>query len=619
MQQSFSINAKTCTLKNTSHQENDSQNGILDVQTKYIIPIYQRPYSWKNEQINKFVSDIFTSFHGIDGSSEPMFIGTMQLSVKNQTNEQNIIDGQQRLTTFLIFLHVLKSKFQDCNLLKDIHLDWLSTKVNNGKQQESLQILLNSHTFQESETNIYMQNAFLINQIIDTETSKIEWDSIFDVQSFVEYLTTEVYFVIIETQAGLTKTLQIFNTINTTGLDLSGNDVFKIKMFEYLKDVKKQGDDAFIKISSLYEKIETYNQKKGKNEIKFERILNIYRYILIAKYDLNRQLYDYGTDRFFEELFDTFFNINKGNQNHFRNIIEKKLDLTLEDINAIIDIYIEWEDMDYPTGEDACAMKFIWDSRYSRYSVLVFVFLFKFRYDEQCWDNMFLFVRQLSKIYFFYSIRFEKAIKHIHEFTQNDILKYLMSSDSTMDNVMKILTDKINSINKQELRSIISGDIIENMRAKYLICRLSAMLHEEYLALYESHKGVFDKILWGEIDVEHIQSYNDKDEKNRDRIRKEWQDNGVNVNSLGNLMILERSINRSISNKSYKIKMESENGYKRSEFRIVQNQITQYDEWTPLQGKERKDNEINKILNYIFEDNYTPKFCEFEAAYTEVS
>lgn len=75
----FSINAGTYTLRQNNQSE---ENIILNGTTNYVIPIYQRPYSWTESQIKKFINDIFASFWGYeqDKDAEPMFIGTMQLS-----------------------------------------------------------------------------------------------------------------------------------------------------------------------------------------------------------------------------------------------------------------------------------------------------------------------------------------------------------------------------------------------------------------------------------------------------------------------------------------------------------------------------------------------------------
>lgn len=90
---------QTCTLK---YNNQEGKATILDNGTKFVIPIYQRPYSWTDEQLRKFISDIFTSFWGNDGISneEPMFIGTMQLSTKNINNEQDIFRWSTKAHNF---------------------------------------------------------------------------------------------------------------------------------------------------------------------------------------------------------------------------------------------------------------------------------------------------------------------------------------------------------------------------------------------------------------------------------------------------------------------------------------------------------------------------------------
>jgi uncharacterized protein with ParB-like and HNH nuclease domain len=162
---SFSIKAKTCTLK-YNHQQKDDY--ILIDSIKYVIPIYQRPYSWSEEQVKKFISDIFISFHGHDRSSisEPMFIGTMQLSARRKdSNKQEIIDGQQRITTFLVLLKILKNKYPEHQELKNIHLNFLETEVNNGEQSNFLSefLIIENLFFCEKTHNPYI-NIPVVNE-----------------------------------------------------------------------------------------------------------------------------------------------------------------------------------------------------------------------------------------------------------------------------------------------------------------------------------------------------------------------------------------------------------------------------------------------------------------------
>lgn len=600
-QNEFSINAKTCTLK---HNNQNGTDFILNNQVKYIIPIYQRPYSWTDEQIRKFISDIFLSYWGFDRTpiEEPMFIGTMQLSNKKYINkvksEQEIIDGQQRLTTFLILIKVLQTFYPNSSVLLEFKLNWLETRVNNGQQQLYINEFIESDLYEFTETlNPYLNNAYLIKEVIKEHISDEENNiEEFQIDRFVEYFTSKVYFVVIETFAGLSKTLQIFNAINTTGLDLNAGDVFKIRMYEYLRDKKGYDENAFNEVSKLYEKIDGYNKKKGWQVTDITGVLSIYQYILIAKYDLPNTLYSYGTDTFYERLFDSIFNINQWE--HFKNL--KNLELDIDEIDKIIEIRFYWEGINYPTAEDACLMHLFWWSRYSRYWTLVLVFLYQFQNTENHIGNLFHFIRQLSKLYTLYSVLFLKAIGDIHSFTYS-LVKSILSN--SFEEVIEEINSKITSStyyrgdNKQAFTNDLNGEIVYNAKIKNIVCRLSAMLDENYqstddVEIEQIRKKLFDY----PIDIEHIQSYNDSDGEKRQDILDEW--NGE-INSIGNLMVLEQSLNRSISNIPY---MDKILRYPKSEYEIVKNQAMIYPGWNLSLSIERKRKETEKIIRYIFDN-----------------
>ncbi|WP_268222973.1 DUF262 domain-containing protein [Sinomicrobium oceani] len=590
----FSIDANTYTLKGDPSR---NIGAIIDNKTKYIIPIYQRPYSWEDEQVRKFLSDIFSSYWGNDGHAEeePMFIGTMQLSEKNGDNEQDIIDGQQRLTTFLILLKVLSlsESYPSNGELQSLTFDWLSTRVDNGEQQQYLKEAIDDDlTFNGKTINRYLKNASLIKDII-SEQSKDENDRPLDTERFVKYLFSNIYFVVIETRAGLSKTLQIFDAINTTGLDLNGGDVFKIRMYEYLRDKKNMDESAFDEISCLYQKIDKNNKDRNEKVSDILDILGIYKYILIAKYNLPNALYDYRTETFYEQLFDTIININPWD--HFKNNVTD-VELSLEEIDKIIDIRYEWEDNWYRTAEDACAYHLIMWSRYKRYWKLFIVFLFRFKEQEHDRNKFFLFTRQLSKLYVIYSIRFHRAVNELHTFTYS-LTKELMTK--SMDEVIETVNKKIGNLNDHkgwgDFEEAITGDITYNHKVKNIICRLSAMLKEDHQTTdKEEIDRIRKKLFEASVDIEHIQAYHDIKEEQRERIWKEW---GNDINSIGNLIVLEERINRSIGNGDYVNKLEQ---YHKSDYKIVKKVAQEYPQWDLKYCKKRKEKEVNDILGYIF-------------------
>jgi hypothetical protein len=72
----------------------------------YIIPTYQRGYSWTQEQWREFLEDLEGHPAG-----KPQYLGVLTLEeVKNTTNQFRVVDGQQRLTTLLILAAVLCHK-----------------------------------------------------------------------------------------------------------------------------------------------------------------------------------------------------------------------------------------------------------------------------------------------------------------------------------------------------------------------------------------------------------------------------------------------------------------------------------------------------------------------------
>jgi hypothetical protein len=117
------------------------------------------------------------------------------------------------------------------------------------------------------------------------------------------------------------------------------------------------------------------------------------------------------------------------------------------------------------------------------------------------------------------------------------------------------------------------------------------MLEEDYTS---SDMKICNNLFQLPIDIEHIQSYHDSNGDKRDDIWNEW---GDDINSIGNLMILEQDINRSISNNTYDIKI---NRYPNSSFSIVKNQPIQYAYWDLEKCIFRKQKETKKILRYLF-------------------
>lgn len=95
--------------------------------TNLIIPDYQRPYKWTGKNITELLLDTQQS---IDESRKyanfKYRVGTVILHL-NEKNEYEIVDGQQRILSFLLLKLYLDSGFS-CNLLKAKFLNKISQK-----------------------------------------------------------------------------------------------------------------------------------------------------------------------------------------------------------------------------------------------------------------------------------------------------------------------------------------------------------------------------------------------------------------------------------------------------------------------------------------------------------
>ena len=84
----------------------------------FVIPEYQRGYSWDIVQCDKLWQDVESFIDS--GVSDPYFFGTIIVDC-SEANKFSLIDGQQRTTTFILLLKALLLRLQE--VLKDLKRD----------------------------------------------------------------------------------------------------------------------------------------------------------------------------------------------------------------------------------------------------------------------------------------------------------------------------------------------------------------------------------------------------------------------------------------------------------------------------------------------------------------
>ncbi len=249
---------------------------ILKDELYYQIPIYQRPYQWTEENCEKLLDDLFSSYEYYKESG--YFCGSLVLIVIDTDSETNaetydIVDGQQRLSTFILLAKVLADLYSErlTEESKDYLQESLITKYGKKDRLNFNAIGFNSKKdFQYALTsfndvpisnnkNNYLKNAICLKNYL--RKKEIE-----NINDFIEWLYFKVVFITI-TCPDADKALRIFNVLNARGLALNVTDIFK---GELLKHAKEHEREEFVS------RWNDLSQKCSDNDLKIETLFSWY-------------------------------------------------------------------------------------------------------------------------------------------------------------------------------------------------------------------------------------------------------------------------------------------------------------------------------------------------------
>jgi len=229
---------------------------IFTVQQQYIIPSYQRAYSWEYDECMQLYTDIMDAFK----EKQDYFIGNLVIAKSNEDNEKlEVIDGQQRLTTLALFFKVLYlfspklAKLHECFTKKDIfteeELPRIDSKVFEVSDNEDFKSILDcDSTYFEEKLILFKDkngkfnikafpNRFERNALFFYSWIKFYKENNDDLNEFIKFLLQRTYLLPIELSGNTfdearTKALKIFETLNNRGKSLEDADIFKGKLYE---------------------------------------------------------------------------------------------------------------------------------------------------------------------------------------------------------------------------------------------------------------------------------------------------------------------------------------------------------------------------------------------------
>lgn len=237
----------------------------------YQIPIYQRPYQWTEENCEKLLDDLFFNYE--DDRESDYFCGSLVLILISEDSKKaktyDIVDGQQRLSTFILLAKVLAALYSErlTEESKDYLQESLITKYGKKDRLNFNAIGFNSKKdFQYALTsfndvpvsnnkNNYLKNAICLKNYL--KRKEIE-----DINDFIKWLYFKVVFIK-TTCPNVSMALRIFSVLNARGLPLHAIDVFKVELLKKLAN-KKDQEEFVSRWSALH-------QKCSGNESKFPK------------------------------------------------------------------------------------------------------------------------------------------------------------------------------------------------------------------------------------------------------------------------------------------------------------------------------------------------------------
>ena len=251
----FCKNDKIMALSLSAEQRNLKSVFMND--NRYIVPSYQRSYSWTQEQCFQLYEDIAKAFKEKDS----YFLGNIVLASQEDNEKQEIVDGQQRLITLWLFikaLSILLPDFgkitrmlsvdswegdgeNDCKFISEVfesndqdELNRILRYTEEDYSSESSRLKKLKEPRYKNEAGILATNAVIIYDMLKEYFSRIE-DR--EKREFWDFFSARVYLLPIvlsdtDMNRARARALTIFETINNRGMDLQDADIFKARLYE---------------------------------------------------------------------------------------------------------------------------------------------------------------------------------------------------------------------------------------------------------------------------------------------------------------------------------------------------------------------------------------------------
>ncbi|WP_421647998.1 DUF262 domain-containing protein, partial [Megamonas funiformis] len=553
---------------------------LLNTSRQFIVPIFQRNYSWQKSQYEQLWFDILRASKFKEKQNH--FIGSIVYidmgTPAGRPQQLLLIDGQQRLTTISILLCAIKDYVQKFNLeTKLINLAKIKNQFlynSDEIDEDRYKLLLN---VQDKETYIKLidNTIFTVNK---PATNIIKCYEFFyeRIEDFIKQYgqIDEIYagifklsLVSISLDKDIDNPQMIFESMNSTGKDLSQTDLLRNYLLMDLTPEKQ---------TRLYK---TY--WKSMEELFGEDIY---------KNDVNK--FDYFIRDFLTLKSDTGYicKINNVYENFKRYYLDNNCEkfVVLKDLftyakyYACIDLLQEKDD----------ELKLYWQEFKKLDSHVVYPFLLKLYDDYSCQILIKEDFKKILQVVISYLWR-----RAICEIPTNSLSKTFatlyqaVDKDDYVNSVIKAFVFKSSykrfSSDYEVREKLQTKDIYHFRLRKYLLEALENYYHKEPIDLNTAN-----------YTIEHIMPQNIEHNLSwQQMLGEDWQEvHSLYLHSLGNLTIT--GYNAEMSNKSFVEKVNGESGFKHSHLKLSES-IAQCDVWNK-KAIQRRTNILTDIILKIW-------------------
>ena len=516
-----------------------------DKKADFLIPDYQRPYAWTEEECQTLWDDIFQFAFPNNNSEnfnndEEYYLGTIVV-FNNKNNKLEIIDGQQRITTILLLLRAFYKKFEDSKmqdsnskLTKDnigkciwktdefgtINKDCLkidSEVATDDDKGEFINILKNGE-FSDKKNN-YINNYVFFQKKIDEFLNQFP--------SYFPYLPTRILnnCILLPIEAESQDTaLRIFSTLNDRGLPLSDSDIFKAQMYKFYPSQNKKNE--FVEQWKVLEKSSKETFKLQVNEAMDELFT---RYMYYKRAVKDGQKSKNSTTESLRKFYE---------KNNYELITNNNI---LSDLKILSDF---WKD--------------ILDFENNRFNENIKKKIFVLKYSHNGMWTYFL------SVYFIHHYKNNTLNNKDLEIFLDKITVYIIAYNLINPGVNALRTpiyaEMLNIVNNKEVlfsENLIEKDILSKSFDNFIFSNVKPITKSilTWWTFYNKNQKLLS--FNTKFDVEHIFA------KTRQEKEKILSDNKL-LELLGNKSLLEKNINISVSDYKFDDKKRNYLGYQRN-------------------------------------------------------